>query len=66
MEQQFSCADSEYRNKRRQTRKEKFLGRMESLVPWSRFVSIIEPHYAKAGRGRRPYPLTTMLRINCM
>ena len=44
MEYQLSFADSEYPNKRRQTRKEKFLERMETLVPWKRMVSVIEPY----------------------
>ena len=26
----------------------------------------IEPFYAKAGRGRRPYPLSVMLRVHCV
>jgi transposase, IS5 family len=56
MEQQLSFADSEYQHKRRQTRKEKFLGRMDKLIPWKRLEAIIEPHYPKAGNGRRPYP----------
>jgi len=33
MEQQLSFADSEYQHKRRQTRKEMFLGRMDKLIP---------------------------------
>ncbi len=66
MNHQLSFADSEFTCKRRQTRKEKFLGRMEKLVPWARLVAVIEPHYPKAGNGRRPYPLSTMLRIHCM
>lgn len=66
MEHQLSFADSEYQNKRRETRKEKFLGRMETLVPWKQMTSVIEPHYPKAGNGRRPYPLMTMLRIHCI
>ncbi|SEG88930.1 IS5 family transposase [Marinobacterium lutimaris] len=66
MDHQLSFADSEFNNKRRQTRKEKFLGRMEKLIPWQRLESVIEPHYPKAGNGRRPYPLSTMLRIHCM
>ena len=39
---------------------------MDKLIPWNRLESIIEPHYPKAGNGRRPYPLSTMLRIHCM
>ena len=66
MEQQLSFADSEYQNKRRQTRKEKFLTRMDALIPWQRLEAIIEPHYPKPGNGRRPYPLMTMLRIHCL
>ena len=66
MEHQLSFGDSEYQNKRRQTRKEKFLGRMETLVPWARMASVIELHYPKPGNGRRPYPLMTMLRIHCL
>lgn len=66
MDHQLSFADSEFNNKRRQTRKEKFLGRMEKLIPWQRFESVITPYYPKAGNGRRPYPLSTMLRIHCM
>ncbi len=66
MDQQLTFADSEFSNKRRQTRKEKFLGRMDTLIPWARLEDVIEPHYPKTGNGRRPYPLSTMLRIHCM
>ena len=66
MDHQLTFADSEFSNKRRQTRKEKFLGRMDKLIPWARLEAIIEPHYPKAGNGRRPDPLMTMLRIHCM
>ncbi|HDY7992682.1 TPA: IS5 family transposase [Vibrio vulnificus] len=66
MDHQLSFADSEFTNKRRQTRKEIFLSRMEKLIPWQRLESVIEPYYPKAGNGRRPYPLPTMLRIHCM
>ncbi len=66
MDHQLTFADSEFSHKRRQTRKEKFLRRMEKLIPWQRLVTIIEPYYPKAGKGRRPYPLMTMLRIHCL
>lgn len=66
MDHQFSFADSEFSSKRRQTRKEKFLGRMEKLIPWKRLEELIEPHYPKADNGCRPYPLSTMLRIHCL
>ncbi|WP_026960286.1 IS5/IS1182 family transposase, partial [Aliagarivorans taiwanensis] len=66
MTHQLTFADSEFSSKRRQTRKEKFLSRMNDLLPWVRLTEVIEPVYPKAGNGRRPYPLETMLRIHCM
>lgn len=66
MDQQLTFADGEFSNKRRQTRKEVLLGRMERLISWARLEAVIEPHYPKPGNGRRPYPLATMLRIHCM
>lgn len=66
MDHQLTFADSEFSQKRRKTRKEIFLGRMDKLIPWKRLEGIIKPHYPKAGNGRRPYPLSTMLRIHCM
>lgn len=66
MDQQLTFGDSEFSGKRRQTRKEIFLERMERIIPWSRLEAVIEPYYPKAGNGLRPYPLQTMLRIHCM
>lgn len=57
----FECA-----GKRKQTRRERFLTEMEQVVPWSGLVELIEPHYPKAGGGRKPYPLDTMLRIHLL
>ena len=66
MNHQLTFADSEFNGKRRKTRKELFLARMEALPPWAMMLAVIEPVYPKAGNGRRPYPLDTMLRIHCM
>lgn len=66
MDHQMTFADSAFNHKRRKTRKEIFLGRMNKLIPWQRLEAIIEPHYPNVGNGRRPYPLSTMLRIHCM
>ena len=66
MNHQLTFADSEFNGKRRKTRKELFLARMEALLPWAIMLEVIEPVYPKAGNGRRPYPLDTMLRIHCM
>ena len=54
------------RLKKRRTRRELFLEKMDKLVPWERLERRIEPFYAKAGRGRRPYPLSVMLRVHCV
>lgn len=66
MTQQLSFGDSEYQSKRHITRKEKFLSRMDKLIPWQRLESVIEPYYPQSDRGRPPYPLSTMLRIYCL
>ena len=64
--EQRTFADLEYEAKKRVTRREKFLARMERLIPWEQLEARIRPFYPKAGRGRRPYPLSTMLRIHCV
>ena len=66
MNHQLTFADSEFSNKRRKTRKEIFLSRMDALLPWPQLLAVVEPYYPKAGNGRRTYPLETMLRIHCM
>lgn len=63
---QISFAEAEYQNKKRKTRREKFLDRMERLIPWERLLKKLKRHYPKGGTGRPPYPLETMLRIHCM
>lgn len=51
--------------KKKRTRREQFLAEMDAVVPWGRLLSLIEPHYPKAGPkgGRPPMPLETMLRV---
>jgi IS5 family transposase len=52
-----------YANKKKQTRREKFLAEMEQVVPWRKLLKVVEPHYPKAGQGRPPLGLEKMLRI---
>ena len=59
-----SFSDLDFQQKRRKTHREEFLERLEALVPWERLEGVIRPHYPKAGRGRRPYPLPVMLRVH--
>ncbi|PYT36785.1 MAG: IS5 family transposase [Acidobacteria bacterium] len=62
---QRTFADLEYDAKKR-TRREQFLDEMDRVIPWARWVALIEPHYPKAGLGRRPMPLERMLRIHLL
>ena len=63
---QLTFSEAEYNNKRRKTRREKFLEQMDQLIPWKRLEKKIKPYYPKNGQGRQPYPMSTMLRIHCM
>ena len=45
------------------TRRERFLGEMDAVIPWARLTALIEPHYPKAGQGTQPMPVERMLRI---
>ena len=63
---QPTFADLEYQGKKRKTRRELFLERMDGLIPWQRLEERIRPCYPQAGRGRRPYALSVMLRIHCV
>ena len=64
--EQPTFADLEFENKKRKTRREMFLERMDELIPWQRLEARIRPYYPKAGRGRRPYDLSVMLRAHCV
>ena len=46
----------------RKSRQELFLDEMEQIVPWADLLALVEPHYAKAGKGRQPVGLSIMLR----
>ncbi|NKI94719.1 IS5 family transposase [Rhizobacter sp. SG703] len=64
---QRSFASTEYAMKKKQTRREKFLGEMERIVPWARLMAVIEPLYPTSGRvGRQPTGLAKMLRMYCL
>jgi IS5 family transposase len=63
MTEQTTFAGLAWTNKRKQTRRERFLAEMDQVIPWGRLIALIEPHYKKPGRGRRPMDLATMLRI---
>ncbi|WP_043458508.1 IS5/IS1182 family transposase, partial [Azohydromonas australica] len=64
---QLSFASYEYAQKKRVTRREKFLAEMEQVVPWARLEALIEPKYPSTGRvGRQPIGIVRMLRMYCL
>jgi IS5 family transposase len=60
---QQSFATLAYQNKKIVTKREAFLKEMEQVVPWSRLLKLIGPHYPKNGNGRPPILMEVMLRI---
>jgi len=66
MKQMTLAAGRGFDKHARATRKAEFLARMEALVPWGEFCTLIESHYPKAGNGRPPVGLERMLRMYCI
>ena len=60
---QPSFTDVEYGMRRRSTRRETFLTMMDEVIPWAEWVGLIEPHYYRGERGRKPRAIETMLRM---
>ena len=60
---QKSFASLVWENKGKQTKRERFLAEMDAIIPWKQLLKVIDRHYPKAGNGRPPLPLETMLRI---
>lgn len=60
---QTTFASLAFESKKKPTRRERFLREMDQVVPWARLTKLIAPHYPRAGNGRQPMPLETMLRI---
>ena len=63
MTQQMSFTHAEFAAKKKITRREAFLARMEEVIPWARLLAVIEPVYPKGQRGRPPIGLERMLRV---
>ncbi len=64
--EQPSFTEVEYGNRRRVSRRERFLEMMDATIPWAVWVGLIEPHYytdSKGKRGRKAKPIATMLRM---
>jgi transposase, IS5 family len=66
MKQQTFASQSSFEKYGRKSRRELFLDEMELVVPWAELEALVEPHYPKAGNGRRPVGLSIMLRTYFM
>ena len=45
------------------TKKKEFLAKIDRIIPWGEWLTLIRPHYYKGERGNKPYDLELMLRI---
>lgn len=63
MKEQISFTEIEYRLRRITTRRDAFLAEMDRIVPWAECAALVEPVYPKAGHGRKPIAIETMLRM---
>lgn len=63
---QTTFASAAWDKKGKVTRRERFLGEMDVVIPWKHLNRLIEPHYPKAGNGTQPMPQERMLRIYFM
>jgi transposase, IS5 family len=61
--QQTFASQATFARYGRKTRRELFLDRMNEIVPWLALQALVEPHYPKAGNGRRPVGLSILLRV---
>jgi len=62
MKQRSLASQSVFAKYGRKSRRELFLDEMEQIAPWAELLALVEPHYAKAVKGRHPVGLSIMLR----
>ena len=60
---QPTFSDLEMQGARRVTRRERFLTLLDSMIPWDAWRARVEPLYPRAGAGRPPVPVETMMRM---
>src|SRR6266511_3430480 len=63
MRQQTLAMTTGFERYSKKTKRALFLNEMGQVVPWGELCSLVEPHYPKAGNGRRPVGIERMLRI---
>ena len=62
---QLTMAAIEYSNRKKKTKRDKFLDAMEEIIPWVQWVESIRPFYFNNVRGHKPIGIETMLHISC-
>ena len=66
MEKQQNFTDMEYTNRRRTTKREAFLEKMDAILPWQNWVALVAPYYPDGKRGRKPVEIEQMLRMTML
>lgn len=66
MERQQNFTDMEYTNRRRTTKREAFLEKMDAILPWQNWVALVAPYYPDGKRGRKPVEIEQMLRMTML
>ncbi len=66
MEKQQNFTDMEYTNRRRTTKREAFLEKMDAILPWENWVALVAPYYPDGKRGRKPVEIEQMLRMTML
>ena len=51
--QQTLASQASFEKYGRKSKREQFLDEMNKVVPWAGLLALVEPHYPKAGNGRR-------------
>ena len=59
--QRTLAAQASFEKYGRKSKREQFLDEMNKVVSWASLLALVEPHYPKAGNGRRPIGLEVML-----
>ena len=60
---QMTFSDIEQSRRKKNTRRETFLRRMNGLVPWQECLAMLRPYYPEGKRGRPPRRIEVMLRM---
>ena len=60
---QLNFTDLEYTHRRKKTRRELFLEKMDKAIPWDEWEELVKPYYPEGKRGRKPQSINRMLRM---